>query len=649
MQGFSAKAISSFFLVGLISTTAFAQKRSLEFQVDRFEPMPAQGTNTINVAKSDVLPKGSPSAGVFVNYAVNGFLLVDSDDNVATALIENQLRSDLWFSIGVFDFMDLGFVLPIILTQAGEELSNVGFQNSAISSSPELGDLRVVPKIRLLDAGDSGLGFSIIPTVGIPTGGDVFNSDAGIKVEPRAVLDWRSKSGYAISLNGAYLFRPQAILDTYVSDDVVRWGAGIEIPVGTPELKVLATGFGDIGLVKDNANASPIEVDGAIQYMAGDFVMLAGGGAGLNSGVGNPDFRVFGSVGYTPMAQDSDGDGIADEIDNCPTESEDVDGFEDSDGCPDLDNDSDGIADKEDSCTDEAEDIDKFEDADGCPDTDNDGDGILDAEDKCPDASGLPEDQGCPNTDSDKDGVSNDKDKCPDKPEDVDTFEDADGCPDIDNDADGILDADDKCPVQAEDKDGFEDADGCPEVDNDKDGIPDATDQCPNEAEVINGNKDEDGCPDKGATKVKITKTSIQILDKVFFSSGRAKIKKRSFNLLNQVSAILKTNPQITKIRVEGHTDDRGKDAANLTLSQKRADSVMKYLVEAGIDANRLTALGLGETVPIDDNKKSSGRANNRRVEFNIAELNGKAVKSNSAVIKKETTEEKKTPVDKKK
>ncbi len=117
------------------------------------------------------------------------------------------------------------------------------------------------------------------------------------------------------------------------------------------------------------------------------------------------------------------------------------------------DSDGDGIPDADDKCPAEAEDLDDFEDADGCPEPDNDHDGLVDVRDKCP-----------------KDA------------EDVDGFEDADGCPDPDNDGDGVLDPQDKCPREMEDRDNFQDNDGCPEPDNDKDGYVDAQDKCPNEA-----------------------------------------------------------------------------------------------------------------------------------------------------------------------
>jgi len=101
-----------------------------------------------------------------------------------------------------------------------------------------------------------------------------------------------------------------------------------------------------------------------------------------------------------PDVPDTDGDGLRDPDDACPSEPEDVDAFEDEDGCPEPDNDRDGILDLEDRCPLDAEDADGFEDGDGCPELDNDRDGILDDPDHCPDEpeviNGIEDDDGCP-------------------------------------------------------------------------------------------------------------------------------------------------------------------------------------------------------------------------------------------------------------
>ena len=275
---------------------------------------------------------------------------------------------------------------------------------------------------------------------------------------------------------------------------------------------------------------------------------------------------------------------------------------------------------------------------------DPDGDGFVGAEDKCPEDKGVAPD-GCPVRDSDADGIADNQDKCPTEAETVNGFQDTDGCPDQvpDPDGDGIRGEADKCPDQAEDKDGFEDDDGCPDVDNDKDGVLDTADHCATDAGPVENNgcpdtdKDGDGvvdrldnCPDEPGTKenhgckkkqlVVLTQTQLKILDKVYFRSGKARLQHRSNRLLDNIASVLKAHPEIKKVEVQGHTDSRGPDAFNKELSQKRADAVVQYLINRGVDNDRLTSMGYGEEKPIADNGTAAGRAANRRVEFNIVE-----------------------------
>jgi len=285
--------------------------------------------------------------------------------------------------------------------------------------------------------------------------------------------------------------------------------------------------------------------------------------------------------------QDDDKDGIKNPEDRCPKDPEDRDGFEDTDGCPDPDNDRDGVDDSNDRCPNKAEDRDGYQDEDGCPDPDNDGDGILDAQDKCP----------------------ND-------PEDFDGIEDTDGCPDGDNDKDGVPDAVDKCPNEPEDIDGFQDNDGCPDPDNDKDGIPDLKDKCPNEPETMNGYQDEDGCPDE-KPKVEARKSNMpmqQILEGVNFASGSTDLTFSSYQYLEPIIKEMKEFPEI-EIEVKGHTDSMGKLETNMSLSQRRAESVKAHLVRNGIDPVRIRAVGYGPSSPIADNRTAAGRGMNRRIE----------------------------------
>jgi outer membrane protein OmpA-like peptidoglycan-associated protein len=249
---------------------------------------------------------------------------------------------------------------------------------------------------------------------------------------------------------------------------------------------------------------------------------------------------------------------------------------------------------------------------------DKDGDGILDNVDKCPnepeDRDGFEDEDGCPDPDNDKDGIPDIKDKCPFEAEDKDGFQDEDGCPDPDNDTDGIPDTADKCPNDPEDKDGFEDEDGCPDPDNDKDGVPDLSDKCPNDP----GPPDNNGCPNK-YEHIVVTVEKIELRQKIFFDTDKATIQPRSFGLLDEIASVLRSRSSMT-VRIEGHTDSRGKRAHNLKLSQARAESVRQHLVGLGIDAGRMEAKGYGPDQPVETNKTAAGREKNRRVEFFITQ-----------------------------
>ncbi len=253
---------------------------------------------------------------------------------------------------------------------------------------------------------------------------------------------------------------------------------------------------------------------------------------------------------------------------------------------------------------------------------DQDGDGIVDEEDECPldpeDFDGFEDEDGCPDEDNDDDGVVDEEDACPNVPEDEDGFRDDDGCPDKDNDGDGLLDINDQCPDKAEDFDGYEDEDGCPDRDNDDDGIYDVDDECPNEAEDYDGDVDEDGCPEE-RKRVKVTEERIELNEKVYFEYDKAEIQQKSYALLDEVAQVLQANPEI-EIRVEGHTDSRGGDEYNLELSQERAQSVVEYLTDRGVDRSRMNAKGFGEKRPIESNSTEAGRAANRRVEIHITD-----------------------------
>jgi outer membrane protein OmpA-like peptidoglycan-associated protein len=169
-------------------------------------------------------------------------------------------------------------------------------------------------------------------------------------------------------------------------------------------------------------------------------------------------------------------------------------------------------------------------------------------------------------------------------------------------------DESDSCP----DKAGIVEFNGCPIPDSDGDGLNDKEDKCPTETGTLANN----GCPE--AKKDYTEKVNFAARN-IFYDLNSDKILAKSFDALKEVAIILKENPTL-KLSIEGHTDNVGKASQNLSLSQKRANAVKKYLVSQGIDNDRLTAVGYGQEKPVADNKTSEGQAKNRRVELKLSQ-----------------------------
>jgi outer membrane protein OmpA-like peptidoglycan-associated protein/opacity protein-like surface antigen len=235
--------------------------------------------------------------------------------------------------------------------------------------------------------------------------------------------------------------------------------------------------------------------------------------------------------------------------------------------------DGDGIVGKQDECWNIPEDFDGFEDEDGCPDPDNDMDGILDEDDECPNEA-----------------------------EDFDGEDDEDGCPDVDRDGDGILDEDDQCPDDPEDIDGYMDADGCPDPDNDGDGVLDGADQCPGTPKGVE--VDEKGCP-----KPKVTLVAVM----VHFDLDSAELSDEGAGKLDALAQALEDDETYV-IEIAGHACDLGTDAYNNALSERRAEIVHQYLLDAGVSDERMEIVAYGEQQPLVANDTEEQRRQNRRV-----------------------------------
>ncbi|TNF36647.1 MAG: hypothetical protein EP329_04960 [Deltaproteobacteria bacterium] len=198
---------------------------------------------------------------------------------------------------------------------------------------------------------------------------------------------------------------------------------------------------------------------------------------------------------------------------------------------------------------------------------------------------------------------------------------DAIAAADPDRDGDAVPASVDRCLTEREDRDGHFDGDGCPDLDDDEDGVPDTEDKCPNEKEVYNGVDDEDGCPDEGGVDTSDIQTisgKITIKELINFVSGSAELTPESNAVLDQVATFLLQHPEVKRLRIEGHTDDRGDQEENVDLSERRAWSVKGYLVAHGVDGRRLYPMGYGPTRPVDPGRGKEARAKNRRVEFHV-------------------------------
>ena len=569
-----------------------------------------------------------------------------------TFSVDNLVTAQLQFAVGLFKHFEIAFGIPLSIMNGGRQICPPGgacqgyagdgsARTDLTFSKVGFSDLAVHFKGRFLNTSRHPVGLGALLSIYLPVdkwaGGDAYKqfiAESNVTLHPQILLDkeWGRSRRFRTAINAGALIRfgstefvdrgrprvTDEAMNTfcYPADNTstqfdsglcgtglrrgvgtqLTYGSGASLAIVKQRFEVLGEFFGYAD-VAGNQKAYPLEGLGAIKlYLAKKSFLVAGAGGGLiglsDSGkmTGGPLWRAFIGFIFEPNIGDRDGDGIKDDVDKCPDDPEDFDDFEDEDGCPDPDNDRDGILDVDDKCPNEPETKNGFEDDDGCPDSvvlDRDGDGIPD-----------------------------NLDKCPDDPEDKDGFEDEDGCPDPDNDKDGILDKDDLCPNDPEDKDGFEDQDGCPDPDNDKDSILDKDDQCPNEPETYNGYQDQDGCPDKG--RVIVRKGKLEILDKIYFETDKDIIKEISYPILDAIAATLKGNPQILEIEVQGHADERGDDAHNMDLTERRAKAVKVYLIEKGIDGNRLQSHGYGETKPVCPEHNEDCWSRNRRVEFVI-------------------------------
>jgi OOP family OmpA-OmpF porin len=544
----------------------------------------------ISVNGADILGHTDLSLGLILDY---GYRIMPLNEGHGTEeLVTHAFQGTLQFDYGLGNILVLGISAPIVLTD-GDPATDIGPTGDTYDddklSAQALEHIALHAKFRLIDP-SNGFGLAFIAKAGVEvSGSDDLSAEPTFFYWPQAVAEgrvgiWRvglnagfrghvgDNARYGLGADG----QPQLENGELEYGNLVTGGLGTSFRVLDP-LDLVAETYTTIlvGSESDSKQTISAEAIGGIKlFIEKRSYLLLAGGPGYAPGFQTATAR--GTIGFVfePSIGDRDGDGIKDDVDDCPDSPEDFDGFEDTKG-------------------------------------------------DSPDGE-----YGCPDPDNDKDGIPDIDDSCPNNPEDKDGDEDDDGCPEGDTgdrDGDGILDVNDKCPDDPEDKDGFEDRDGCPDPDNDKDGIPDVDDRCPLIPEDKDGKEDEDGCPEEENSRVILEGNEIVILDKILFETGSAKILPASDPILDAVAQTLKEHPEFELVEVGGHADTRAADAFNLQLTKSRVKSVVAALGTRGVPANRLVGQGYGEYCPISPEDTPDGMEKNRRVEFKVLKTSGAA------------------------
>jgi hypothetical protein len=359
-------------LAGLASFAAmfaFAPSGRAQVEIERFEPaldadgfLGVQGTRT---------PEHGGTSYALITHYGSSLLAVEQAGSGELQLVEHRLAGMLALQGGLGSRLALAMSAPFVLRQAGEELAGAG---PALASSA-FGDPRVHLRYRFLgDAGDpqrkrqDGPGMALQLDTALPAGeAGAFAAEGEVRMHARLLADLHLLgAGIGASLGLRHRFEARRLFDLRVRDEFT-FGVGLRSPV--PPLHPLVAllelrGATDFRSSKTTA----LELTAGLQLPVSQVTFVLGAGPGLSAGFGTPGVRVLLGVYFAPADADTDGDGIADDGDGCPPLPEDLDGFQDEDGCPDPDNDNDLVPDVDDLCPTVEALEGRDDDEDGCTD-----------------------------------------------------------------------------------------------------------------------------------------------------------------------------------------------------------------------------------------------------------------------------------------
>lgn len=545
----------------LLAVVGQARAQQSGFALDHLNPA-ERGSEWFAADSLDLRGHLRPALGVVGSWSYRPLVARSEDGNFERSVVRNQFVLHLGGSLVISDRLRLGLNVPLQAFAEGRAVTIGDTTFAPPKNKTSLGDIRLAADVRLF--GEYGDPFTIAAGVGVwlPSGDrDSYAGDGVVRVMPQVLIAGDiAEFVYAARVGVSVRPKNDAFADAFVGSTVMlAAAAGFRVAdkrlvIGPELVTQTVVSKGDL-LSRNNA---PLELLlGAHYTLPVGLRIGAGFGMGLSTSYRAPQHRGLMTIEWAP--------GMPEQAPPPP------------------------------------------------PPSDRDGDGILDTADQCPDQPGEARYNGCPPpSDRDGDGVIDDQDECPDQPGEAQYR----GCPPPDRDGDGILDAVDACPDQP----GTANADpakhGCPPpADRDQDGIIDDQDACPDAAGPAHPDPKRNGCP-----KAFLEEGQIRILDQVKFETGKAAIVpgNESEDVLVAVLGVLRDHEEITQLRVEGHTDNRGSASFNRKLSQQRAQAVVDWLKGKGIPGARLSSAGFGPDKPLADNNTEEGRHQNRRVEFHI-------------------------------
>lgn len=385
-------------LVSLLASTLALPSVAFAQQDHRVAPFNGDGMDThlfrpavdskgfFTVNGSDILGANDISFGLVTDYGHNLMRLESKPDHGTGALIPNSFQGTFHFNYGIANAAVVGLVVPVNMA-SGDPATNVGAAGQTYDSnkmdSQNVGDIALHAKLRLTRI-EKGVGVAIIAQAGFAANEAVQRDLGADKMYywPQLVVEKRfgSTGAFKLGANVGYRGHTQknprfdqlAGGPKFEYANLVTGGLGLAYRVLEP-LDLVAETYATQEVGGNSASAVKLsdEVVGGIKvFVERNSYLMLGGGVRTTQGFEAADQRLFIGFIFEPSIGDRDGDGYKDDVDKCPDDPEDFDGFQDEDGCPDEvpDRDHDGIPDAKDKCPDKPENYNGYEDEDGCPD-----------------------------------------------------------------------------------------------------------------------------------------------------------------------------------------------------------------------------------------------------------------------------------------